>query len=51
MPLPAAAYLVCPICFDATGLDKGDLVGDAELGGTVPMWEWIADDNAVTFSY
>lgn len=44
-------YLVCPICFDTKGLDKGDLIVGAELGGTVPMWDWIGDDNAVTFSY
>lgn len=44
-------YLVCPICFDARGLDKGDLVQDAELGGTVPLWQWIGDDTPVTFSY
>lgn len=44
-------YLVCPICFDARQLDKGDLVPGAQLGGTVPMWQWIGDDNAVTFSY
>lgn len=44
-------YLVCPICFDARHLDKGDLVADAELGGTVPMWEWIGDEPANTFSY
>jgi predicted peroxiredoxin len=44
-------YLVCPICFDAKGLDKGDLIQGAEIGGTVPMWQWIGDDNAVTFSY
>ena len=44
-------YLVCPICFDARKLDKGDLVDRADLGGTVPLWEWIGDDNAVTFSY
>ena len=44
-------FLVCPICFDARKLDKGDLVGNAELGGTVPMWEWIGDDGATTFSY
>src|SRR5690349_13054420 len=29
-------YLVCPICFDARHLDKGDLLPNAELGGTVP---------------
>ena len=44
-------YLVCPICFDAKKLDKGDLIHAAELGGTVPLWQWIGDDNAVTFSY
>ncbi len=44
-------YLVCPICFDARRLDKGDLIEGAELGGTVPMWQWIGDDDAVTFSY
>jgi predicted peroxiredoxin len=44
-------FLVCPICFDAKQLDKGSLIGNAELGGTVPMWQWIGDDPAVTFSY
>ena len=44
-------YLVCPICFDARGLDKGVLLPNAELGGTVPMWQWIGEDHAVTFSY
>jgi predicted peroxiredoxin len=43
--------LVCPICFDAKKLDKGDLIANAELGGTVPMWEWIGDEGATTFSY
>jgi predicted peroxiredoxin len=44
-------YLVCPICFDARKLDKRHLIEGAELGGTVPMWQWIGDDNATTFSY
>lgn len=44
-------YLVCPICFESKSLAKGDLVAGAELGGTVPMWEWIGDDTPVTFSY
>jgi predicted peroxiredoxin len=43
--------LVCPICFDARSLDKSDLVDNAELGGTVPMWQWIGDEGATTFSY
>jgi predicted peroxiredoxin len=42
---------VCPICFNAKQLDKGDLVPNAELGGTVQLWEWIGDDSATTFSY
>jgi predicted peroxiredoxin len=44
-------YYVCPICFDAKGLDKGDLIPNAELAGTVPLWEWIGDEGATTFSY
>jgi predicted peroxiredoxin len=44
-------FLVCPICFDARRLDKGNLISGAELGGTVPMWQWIGDDGATTFSY
>jgi predicted peroxiredoxin len=44
-------YYVCPICFDAKKLDKGDLVPSAELAGTVPLWQWIGDDGATTFSY
>src|SRR5262245_18834741 len=41
-------YLVCPICFDARQLDKGALIAGAELGGTIPMWQWIGDDVATT---
>jgi predicted peroxiredoxin len=44
-------YLVCPICFNAKKLDEGQLIAGAELGGTVPMWEWIGDEGATTFSY
>src|SRR2546427_11692202 len=36
-------FLVCPICFDARRLDKGTLIVNAEIGGTVPMWQWIGD--------
>ena len=43
-------YLVCPICFNAKQLDKSALIDGAELGGTVPLWEWIGD-GATTFSY
>jgi predicted peroxiredoxin len=44
-------YLVCPICFNARELDKGDLLANAELGGTVPMWQWIGEEPVATFSY
>ena len=44
-------YLVCPICVDARKIGKGNFVPNAELGGTVPMWEWIGDEAATTFSY
>ncbi len=43
-------FLVCPICFTAKQLDEARLVGNAELGGTVQLWEWIGD-GATTFSY
>jgi predicted peroxiredoxin len=44
-------YLVCPICFDARRLAEGTLLANASLGGTIPMWEWIGDEAATTFSY
>ena len=42
---------VCPICFNAKQLDATALVKGAELAGTVPLWEWIGDEGATTFSY
>jgi len=44
-------YYVCPICFDAKKLRKDALIAGAELQGTAPMWQWIGDDAATTFSY
>jgi predicted peroxiredoxin len=43
--------LICPICFNAKRLDDQALVANATLGGTVPLWEWIGDESATTFSY
>jgi len=43
--------LVCSICFNAKRLDDKALVSNASLGGSVPMWEWIGDEPATTFSY
>ncbi len=44
-------YYVCPICFNAKKLDDGRLISGAEIQGTVPMWNWIGDEAATTFSY
>ena len=44
-------FLVCPICFNAKALDPEQLIEHAGLGGTVPMWQWIGDEGATTFSY
>jgi predicted peroxiredoxin len=43
--------LVCPICFNARHLDQAQLLANAEIGGTVVLWQWIGDDSAITFSY
>lgn len=43
-------FLVCPICFNSRRLGETALVGNARLGGTVQLWEWIGD-GATTFSY
>ncbi len=43
--------LICPICFNARSLDDTTLLPNARLGGSVQLWEWIGDDNTVTFSY
>ncbi len=44
-------YYVCPICLDAKKLDKTKLIPAAEVQGTIPMWQWIGDEGATTFSY
>lgn len=44
-------YYVCPVCFDAKKLDKAKLVDAADVQGTIPMWQWIGDEGATTFSY
>ncbi|MGW6929818.1 DsrE family protein [Lentzea sp. NPDC054927] len=44
-------YYVCPLCFNAKQLDAGELIPGAEINGTIPMWKWIGDEPATTFSY
>src|ERR1700729_696632 len=33
--------LLCPICFNAKQLSADHVVSNADLGGTVQLWEWI----------
>ena len=44
-------YYVCPVCFNAKKLDDSTLISGAEVQGTIPMWTWIGDEGATTFSY
>ena len=44
-------YYVCPICFNGKKLDANSLIAGAELEGTIPLWQWIGDEAATTFSY
>lgn len=44
-------YLVCTVCVHAKGLAGTALIDGAEPGGTIPLWEWIGEDDPVTFSY
>ncbi|MCV2395181.1 DsrE family protein [Actinotalea sp. M2MS4P-6] len=43
--------LACPICVSARGLAGQQLIDGVELGGTIPMWQWIGDEGATAFSY
>jgi predicted peroxiredoxin len=44
-------YFVCPVCFNAKNLDESQLIAGAEIQGTVPLWQWIGEEPATTFSY
>lgn len=44
-------YYVCPICFNAKKLDANSLIANAEIQGTIPLWQWIGDEPTTTFSY
>jgi predicted peroxiredoxin len=44
-------YYACPICFNARHLNTEALIPGAQLNGTIPMWQWIADEPVTTFSY
>ena len=42
--------LICPLCFNAKRLAAEDLMSNADLGGTVQLWDWIGE-GATTFSF
>lgn len=42
--------LICPLCFNAKQLAAEDLLSNADLGGTVQLWDWIGE-GATTFSF
>jgi predicted peroxiredoxin len=44
-------YYVCPICFNTKKLNAAALIAGAEIQGTLPLWQWIGDEGATTFSY
>lgn len=44
-------YIACGICVKAKGVDPDSLVDNAEVAGTVQLWEWIGDDCTATFSF
>lgn len=44
-------YIACGVCFNAKKLDKDRLLPNAEVAGTVQLWEWIGDEGATSFSY
>ena len=44
-------FFVCPLCFNAKKLDADALIAGAEVNGTIPLWQWIGEEGATTFSY
>jgi predicted peroxiredoxin len=43
-------FIACGVCFTAKRLEKDQLLGNAEVAGTVQLWEWIGE-GATTFSF
>ena len=43
-------FIACGVCFTSKQLDKAQLIANAEVAGTVQLWEWIGD-GATTFSF
>lgn len=43
-------YIACGVCVSAKGVDPDSLLSNAEVGGTVQLWDWIGE-GATTFSF
>jgi len=43
-------FIACGLCVNAKKLDTTQLLDNAEVAGTVQLWEWIGD-GATTFSF
>ncbi len=43
-------FIACGLCVTAKGVDPSLLLENAEVAGTVQLWEWIGD-GATTFSF
>ena len=43
-------FIACDVCVKSKHIDPASLVGNAEVAGTVQLWEWIGD-GATTFSF
>jgi predicted peroxiredoxin len=47
----AAGTTTCAPSASTTMLGPSTLISGAEIQGTVPLWAWIGDEPATTFSY
>jgi predicted peroxiredoxin len=43
--------LACPVCIGARKLDGAELTANAQVAGATPLWQWIGNGPATTFSY
>ena len=43
-------FIACGVCVKAKAIDPGTLLPNAEVAGTVQLWEWIGE-GATTFSF
>lgn len=44
-------YIACGVCVTAKAIDPSTLLSNAEVAGTVQLWEWIGDEAVTTFSF